>query len=359
VGEGVKMLKLREEAREELRKDLAEHDLKAFPLVVVAPNLQVGIHTLVQAFGIGPLKVNTILLNWLEELPRGILGLGEQRYGRNLRVAFRLGSNIIILCAQANAWEALEAVPPEQRRIDVWWRDDATSRLMLLLAYLMKRNESWGEASIRLFALCHDQEHEQTAEAIQRILEEARIDAETEIIGKADADVIAGHSSDASLVFLPFRLRVNEVLDWFGGPLGDMISRLSVVAAVLAAEDIELDAEPEEGKAAEIAAAFDALLDAQEQAKRTEKEAAETASKADEMLHKMREAVLSGDDEETLEKSEIAAKEAKEQAIKAARRAAKALAKAEDAARVAEALGVKPSEENEKSEKSSSLKKNK
>jgi amino acid transporter len=352
VGEGVKMLKFREEAREALRKDLAEYGLKAFPLVVIAPNLQVGIHTLVQAFGIGPLKANTILLNWLEELPRGILGLGEQRYGRNLRVAFRLGSNIIIFCAQEDAWEALEALPPEQRRIDVWWCDDATSRLMLLLAYLMKRNESWGEASIRLFALYDKKEEEQTSGTIQRMLEDARIEAEIEVIGQASADDMGRHSADASLVFLPFRLRGNQVLDWFGCPLGDMISRLSVVAAVLAAEDIELDAEPEEGKAAEIAAAFDALVDAREQAKRTEKEADELARKADEMLHKMREAVLSGDDDETLEQSEIAAREAKEQAIKAARRAAKALAKAEDAARVAEALGVKPSEENKKSEKS-------
>jgi len=45
------------------------------------------------------------------------------------------------------------------------------------------------------------------------------------------------------------------------------------VALVLAAEDIELDAEPEEGIAGEIAAALDILADAEKKARKTEKEA--------------------------------------------------------------------------------------
>ena len=56
-GEGVKMLKLREEVENELRKDIAESASEAFPLVIAIPSLIQGIHTLVQAYGIGPLKV--------------------------------------------------------------------------------------------------------------------------------------------------------------------------------------------------------------------------------------------------------------------------------------------------------------
>jgi len=70
-GDGVKVLKLREEAEDELRKDIAEYGLKAFPLALATPNLQSGIQTLVQAFGIGPLQANTILLNWLDEIHKG------------------------------------------------------------------------------------------------------------------------------------------------------------------------------------------------------------------------------------------------------------------------------------------------
>ncbi len=113
------MLKLREEAEAELRTAIAEHGLKAFPLVLVAPTLQIGLHALVQAFGVGPLRANTILLNWPEELPKGIFGLGELRYGRNLRVAFRFGCNIIALDAMEEKWATLETLAPQERRIDV------------------------------------------------------------------------------------------------------------------------------------------------------------------------------------------------------------------------------------------------
>jgi hypothetical protein len=355
-GEGVKMLKLREEAEEELRNDLALHGSKAFPLVIVAPNLQIGIRTLVQSYGVGPLKANTVLLNWFENLPEGILGLKEHRYSRNLRVAFRLGSNIIIFYAQEEAWKALDTLSPEDHRIDVWWWGDATSRLMLLLAYLMKRNETWHKATIRLFAGAHDSEHEETPASIEKMLEDVRIEAKAEVVPNINADVIAQRSADATLVFLPFRLKGSQIMGCPGDPLANTLSRLPMVASVLAAQDIDLDAEPEEGKAAEVASALDALANAKKNAKDAEKQAAEAADRADEALHQMRDAVLSGADEEILKEVEAAAREAKEQAIKTARRAAKALVKADDAARTVEGLGVLPAEEPEEPDKSSNAK---
>ncbi|MCK5422781.1 MAG: amino acid permease, partial [Deltaproteobacteria bacterium] len=121
-GEGVKMLKLQTEAESELRTDIEEHGVAAFPLVLFAPTLQVGVNTLVQGFGIGPLKANTILLNWFESLPKGVFGLlKEIRYARNLRTAFRLGCNIVVLDTKEDEWNALGSLSSKERRIDVWW----------------------------------------------------------------------------------------------------------------------------------------------------------------------------------------------------------------------------------------------
>ncbi len=184
-GEGVKMLKLRAEAEAEIHADILEHNLSVFPLVVFAPNLQIGIQTLIQAFGIGPLRANTIILNWFEQLPRGILGLSEPSYVRNLWAAFRLGFNIIVLDAEKSEWDVLEAMPPEERRIDVWWCDDATSTLTLLLAYLMKRNEEWGEAGIRVLAACHQWKSEKSHEELRRTLEEVRIETDSAAVEAA------------------------------------------------------------------------------------------------------------------------------------------------------------------------------
>ena len=152
-GEGLKMRKMREEAQEQLERDIIKDGAHAFPLVVAAPNLQIGIQTVVQAYGVGSLKANTIVLNWLGQVSKKILSLNSQDFGKNLRLAHLYGCNVVILDAKNDKWESLKGTDDTARQIDVWWRDDATSRLMLLLAYLMTRHEKWSEAKIRLLAV--------------------------------------------------------------------------------------------------------------------------------------------------------------------------------------------------------------
>jgi len=264
-------------------------------------------------------------------------------------VAFRLGCNIIVLDAKEEEWAALEALPSERRRIDVWWWGDATSRLMLLMAYLMTRSDVWREAKIRVLATGDEDVSEETIRDLGKTLEEVRIEAEPEVVAKGSCDAIAGYSAGSAIVFLPFRLQGNQLLDPFGGQLQDLLPCLPIAALVLAAEDIDLDAEPEEGRAGEIAAALDALTDAEKKAKDVEKEAAEAAEKAEQIMREMAEAASSGGDEATMAKLETASKEAQEKAGKVARRAAKASAKAKDAARAVEALGAKPHEMDKES----------
>jgi hypothetical protein len=355
-GEGVKMLKIRAEAEEALRTDIKEHDLKAFPLVVAAPDLTAGIHALVQAFGIGPLRVNTFLLNWLDQPSKGVPGLGELRYARNLRAAFRFGCNIVILDAEEEEWVELENLPPKDRCIDVWWWGDATSRLMLLLAYLMTRSEGWDQARIRVLAAGREEDSEGTLEDLKNTLQEVRIEAEPEIVANPTAGAISRYSAESAIIFVPFRLRTDQLVDPFGGPLEEFLSPLPVVIMALAAEDIDLDAEPEEGTAGEMAAALDAHADAEKKAQEAEKQAAkaaEEAEKAEKKLLEMQAAADPGADYEDISKLEAAALEARERSEQMARRAAKAMAKAEDAARAVEALGAKPAENQKDPDKTS------
>ena len=207
-----------------------------------------------------------------------------------------------------------------------------------------------------MLAAGHEKESEGTIEGLQRTLQEVRIEAEPEIVQGADVNAVTEHSADSALVFLPFRLRGNQLLGPFDNQIDDLIPRLPVVALVLAAEDIDLDAEPEEGRAGELAAALDTLADAKKRAKEAEKEAAKAAEEAEGKLHELESAIASGADEALMSKVK-ATLEAREQASKTARRAAKALAKVEDAARVAETLGAKPDEENEESRGSSNSEK--
>jgi amino acid transporter len=333
-GEGVKMLKLQEESESELRSDIAAHGFAAFPLVVFAPDLDIALNTLIQSTGIGPLKANTILLNWLD--PESEI-TNEQRkinLGRNLRAAYRLGRNIVVLDADEDKWNVLENIPGEDRRIDVWWLNDATSRLMLLLGYLITRSEPWDAAKIRVLAAGYNADTPENLRDLKNNLEEARIEAEPIIVTNTDIDKLSEYSADAAVVFLPFRLRGDQITCSIDGPIETLLSRLPITAFVLAAEDIALDAEPEEGTAGEMAVAMDALDDAEKKADEAEKEAAKTreiAESARAKLIELESKPLSEEKQDRLLKLRSEADQANKEAEKAFRQAAKVKAKLEDA----------------------------
>ena len=340
------MRKMREEAQAQLERDLIKDEAHAFPLVVAAPNLQIGIQTVVQAYGVGSLKANTIVLNWLGQVSKKILSFNSAEFGKYLRWANFYGCNIVILDAKTDKWESLKGTGDNTRRIDVWWWDDSTSRLMLLLAYLMTRHQNWGEAKIRLLAADYDKKSDQSIESLKAMLEEVRIEAEPEIVKDVNSDSFAEYSSDSSLVFIPFRIKNNQVVDPLGNPMENTLFLLPVVAMVLAAEDIDLDAEPEVGKAAEMARAADALEDAGKNAQATLKEAQEAIETAEKTKEKVKNMMTDSVvvNEEFNAKAEKTIRDAEKQAKKLSRKAAKAAAKAERAALDAETAGVLPEE---------------
>ena len=53
-------------AEDQLRAELERQEIDAYPLVVAAPDLRLGATTLLQAWGVGPIRSNTVLLNWYD-----------------------------------------------------------------------------------------------------------------------------------------------------------------------------------------------------------------------------------------------------------------------------------------------------
>jgi hypothetical protein len=339
-GEGIKMLKIQEESESELRSDMAEYGFSAFPLVVYAPDPDIALTTLIQSTGVGPLKANTILLNWLDTESEIANDQREINLGRNLRAAYRLGRNIVVLDANEEKWNRLENISNENRRIDVWWLNDATSRLMLLLGYLITRSEPWDEAKIRVLASGYREDTPKNMSDLKNNLEEARIEAEPCIVTNVDMDKLSEHSSDAAMVFLPFRLRGDQIVCPIGPTVEEIVSRLPVTALVLAAEDIALDAEPEEGTAGDMAVAMDALADAEKKAVEAEKEATKTREIAETARAKLLELENNSrySQEDLRTQLKTAADSAAKEADKAFRKAAKARAKVEEAARIVKEL---------------------
>ena len=342
VGQGEKVYQQRAEAEAEFREEIEELGLKAFFKVVYAPDFSVGAQTLFQSFGIGPIRANTILLNGPEQLTDERDPQGRRQYGRYLSEAVRLGSNVVIFNAQEERWSHVEGVPASDRRIDVWWWDDATSRLMLLFAYLMTRKDEWSEARIRVLAPTASKGAKRNLEDLRHTLEDVRISAEPEVIVEPDLEEVVEQSSDAAFVFLPLRVRGTRLVSPLGVSFDEILSRIPLGALVIAAEDIDLEAEPEEGRPGEIAAASDAAADADRSAKEKEREAAKTAELAEEKLGEMKSASEADRSKDELAKMKADFREAERVAKKAAREAERARAVADEAAKAVDELMRQP-----------------
>ncbi len=291
-GRGKRVYKLRDEAEKELLADIEREGVNAFAKVIAAPDFRVGAEILVQSFGVGAIKPNTILLNGPEQVSTL---KGRKLYGLYFSEAMRLGCNVIVLHVDEETCDMTMSKPASSRTIDVWWRDDASGRLMLLLAYLMTRSDEWNEAKIRLFVQSSAEEAGKNRKIIQVFLDDVRIAAEITIVEKATMDTVYEYSSRSALVFLPLILGKAGPAGPYGVYLETIFSQLSTVALIIAAEDIKLEALPEEGRGGEIAAALDAAADAERRALKLEKVAARITEETQEKIKKL-ESLLTGEE---------------------------------------------------------------
>jgi amino acid transporter len=345
---GAKAIKLQLEAEETLQKEMAAYDLGVFPLVVTSKNFELGLDMLVQSSGIGPLQTNTILFGWLSGESNKRPHIRKILYDRRLKRVFKQGRNIVILDAKENHWQSMLATPESERRIDVWWWDDATGRLMLLLAHLISRSAEWNDARIRVLSAQKEVSTDAPSENLATFLDDVRITAEPVELELVDADAVVQHSEDASLVLVPFQIKSESALGPFGQPVMNLIERLPSVALVLATEDIDLGAEPEDGKAGEMASLMDQMTDAQKKAEKAEKQAQKASQILEKVQNKLSENKKTDPQIDEIKQVLSEVSEAEAEAQKASRRAAKAKVKAQQAAQEASEAGIKlPENQNE------------
>ncbi len=337
---GARAIKLQKEIEKDLNKEIAAYEPGAFPLVVTASNFERGVDMLVQAAGIGPLQTNTILLGWLAQEASLKPHIRKTLYDRRLKRVFKQGRNIIVLDAKGERWQKMLSIPETERRIDVWWWDDATGRLMLLLAHLITRSKNWDDARIRVLSATVKEDKEKPVGGLKSFLDDVRIIAEPVELETVDAAVVVQQSSDASLVLMPFQIKGDRSLDPFGEPVENIIGHLPSVAMVLAAEDIDLEAEPEEGKAGEMAFLLDQLADAEKKVRRAEKEAEMASLTLDEKLAQLSEMEKLNATSSKIQALRGAVFEAEAAAERTARKAAKAAAKVRQAAQEAADTGA-------------------
>ncbi len=335
-GVGRQVTKKKEIALTELNTCIREKGLKIFPLVVSGQDITQTLETLLQGYGIGPLRGNTMLCNWYGETMTSFPGLTAMKFGNTLRLAFRSGYNLVVFHGDPLRTEQLFNTEKKERIIDVWWNNDASSKLMLLFAYLMTRSDLWAHATIRLLTIGEATDLNESIELLKQQLDDARISAQPILIPDIQPETVIEMSSGSDLVFLPFRIKQSMLTDASGLSLERVLTRLPPVALVMAARDIDLDAEPEEGAAGQLAEAMDTLHDAEKRLA----SAQEQQQKNDKQLLAVREQLEApADSEDEIGRAKLAKQlgEAEAEIEKSSRKVAREQAKVIEAtARVKE-----------------------
>jgi amino acid transporter len=317
---GINMGRKKEKAIRELKKEIMENSHHAFPMVLSTINVEAGLPALLQSYGIGPIKANTVLLNWEEKNNDENDYNNSPSYQNYIQVAVQSGCNVLLLCPD-NSRENVESREDIQKTIDVWWQNDDTSRLMLLLSYLISRNKEWGSVKIRLLATNYDQDNKNSMDNIHGMLEEIRIDADPVIVSQPDADEIIHYSKEADLVFLPIKLNNNIPLIFTNDPVDSVVSSLKACVLSISAQKIKLDAEPEDGKVKELAAIYDQFQLAEKKVELAKKYAVRVAKEAKDKMTNLK--FSEDSDNYSLQQKIKEALETREKAIAANKRASR------------------------------------
>lgn len=104
------------------------------------------------------------------------------------------------------------------------------------------------------------------------MLDEARIPGEAEVLVGMDRRTVVRECAETTLVFVPARVRRDEILDPHGDDIYETLSGLPMAAAVIAGAPVDLTAGPESEHHWELSAAEERVEAAEARLKRLEAE---------------------------------------------------------------------------------------
>ena len=211
------------------REYLEERGVQAFSRVMKAPDVFTGMETLVEAYGLGTLVPNTIVLGHGQTDKR-------ERFALSLQRIYTAQRNLIILQFDE------ERGFGSHKRIDLWWGGlKGNGGLMMTLAYLLKTDLNWRDAELRVKMVVADAEGAAEAEKnLKALMAGFRTGAVAEVLVGEFQSLLHQSSADADLVLLGMRAPAeNEDYAAYYGALLERTHTLPTTALILAAEELE------------------------------------------------------------------------------------------------------------------------
>lgn len=187
-----------QQRQRQIQQVLRREGIPAFGEVNVVQDIEKGIVAVAQATGTPGIESNTVILGWPDDLQRMTDFMKIIRRLKHLNQSLLIGR--------------VKPLPPieegKKRRVDIWWGGlQRNGDLMLLLAYLLSCNPEWRDSRIRVLSVASNELMRGTTENfLQQLIPEIRINAEIEVMIKAEQEsvkeMILEQSAGADLVML-------------------------------------------------------------------------------------------------------------------------------------------------------------
>ncbi len=221
---------------ETVREHLAERKVDALVRVVSAPTPYVGASVLVEAYGLGGLVPNTVLLG------DGETTSDADEYATMIRRFHDAGRNVVVVRA------ADDTTFGNRRQIDVWLRSMRDNgALMIMLANTLRGSKPWRRATITVrMVVPKDDAAIEVAANLRAVFAKARLTVEVDVISdpRPVAAVIAERSAKADLCLIGLPdpcVHPDDFPERLSALLADVATD-TPVAFVLASNDVDIEA---------------------------------------------------------------------------------------------------------------------
>ena len=223
------------ELRDSILRTAEKMDLEAEVKLLSMPDGWAGMSELIRSYGFGPIVPNTVVLGLPEERNVGAFAGIVKQLAERRKNLIAVGDGDEDVCASG-------------QHVDIWWRGSSNGNggLMLALACLLQRSDSWSNRKLRVNMIVRRRTPDEAAAELAEFLRDARLQAETRIIvsdGRPFIETINANSADAARTFVGLRAPAADETDAsYGAYLSALRFGVPDVPApvfVLAAENID------------------------------------------------------------------------------------------------------------------------
>ncbi len=187
---------------------LGEKNIRSLVRVVRAENPFIGARYLSNAYGLGPLVPNTILLGDTTDKSH------DQMYAEMVTHFYRSLKNVIILAGEKPVANL------SRLNVDIWWGGiKGNGGLMMVLGYMMQNSPHWERVNITIKMIVTSPKAVGEAEKnLDNLLASMRVDFKRQVLVSEQKDffpLLSTHSEQSDLVMLGLKAPDDNFADYF------------------------------------------------------------------------------------------------------------------------------------------------